>query len=353
MAKDVASKKYKGIYYRELKNGDRSYFILIRIDGKQKRISVGKKSEGITEAFCYQQKISIINAEKFGTETADILQRKTKQDPTFRELFDYFIDHGPAKASTKRVVKYLINQLPFADKRRVTVQDVIDYKTAISATVSPNTVDNKINMISSVIKFAIDAGKYRHENPCTKVKRNNINDDRLRYLSKDEITRLLDDVKDNEHLYLFTKLAICTGARLGTITKIHKDHIKGETIRLYNIKTGRFYMGFLDTETQELLKDRKGFVLSMDSPEREPDPYQYQWRMLRVMNRLFNQGVKDSRDKVVVHTIRHTVASLLVQNGTPLQVVQKVLDHQSIRSTERYAKLHQDNIKNELNRLWQ
>lgn len=262
MAKDIPSKKYKGVYYRILKDGDRSYFLILRINGKQKRISIGKRSEGITEAFCYQQKVNIINSERFGGEQAEILQRKKKSDPTFRELFDYFMKHGPLKESSKKVVQYVINQVPFADYRRITTDDVLKWQKHLKESgLSPNTVDNKINSVSSVFKFSISVGKYRHENPCEKVPRANADDKRLRYLSREEVEQLLDA--------------------------------------------------------------------------------------------LFNKGVTDSRDRVVIHTLRHTTASLLVQNGTPLQVVQKVLDHETIRSTERYAKLHQDNIKSELHRLWQ
>lgn len=354
MAKDIPSKKYKGVYYRTLKNGDRSYFVILRLNGKQKRISIGKKSEGITEAFCYQQKVSIINAEKFGGEQAEILQRKQKTDPTFRELFDYFMQHGPLKDSSKRVVQYLINAVPFADARVVTTDDILKWQQQLKEKgLAPNSVDHKINGVSSVFKFAIKVGKYRHENPCEQVPRSNVDDKRLRYLSRDEVTQLLYAVRDKPNLYLFVKLALNTGARLGTLLRIQKRHIKGEVIELYNVKKDRWYNGFIDDETQALLKGRDGFVLSWYGSDIQPKEQEYQWRMRRVFDELFNKDLTDSRDKVVIHTLRHTTASLLVQNGTPLQVVQKVLDHESIRSTERYAKLHQDNIKSELHRLWQ
>ena len=352
MAKDIPSKKYPGVYYRELKNGDRSFFIIYRIDGKQKRLSIGKKSEGITAAFAHQQRVQILNSEKFGGETAELLQRKQKNDPTFLELFDYYLTHGPGKDSTKRIMRYLRNQVPFGDKRKVTPEDIVNFQREIMKTLAPNTVDSKINLLSAVFKFAIDVGKYRHENPCRNIKRNNINDERLRYLSKDEIKQLLSAVSDSPQLYLFTKLALCTGARLSTLVRIRSEHVKGDTVRLYNIKTGQFYTGFLDAETKELLQGKEGYVLTIDNTGLPPTEHQYQWRMKRILDRLFNQGVTDSRDRVVVHTLRHTVASLMVQNGNPLQVVAKVLNHQSIRSTERYAKLHQDNIKSELHRLW-
>lgn len=353
MAKDIPSKKYKGVYYRELKSGDRSYFVILRIGGKQKRISIGKKSEGITEAFCYQQKVQIINSEKFGGEQAEILQRKQKSDPTFREMFDYFMKHGPLKESSKRVVQYLINQVPFAEAKRVTTDDVLQWQQQLKEKgLAPNSVDHKINGVSSVFKFNISVGKYRHENPCEKVPRSNVDDKRLRYLSRDEVAQLLDAVRDKPNLYLFVKLALCTGARLGTLLRIQKRHVKGEIIELYNVKKDRWYNGFLDEETQQLLKEREGYVFSWYGPDIQPTEQEYQWRMRRVFDELFNNNLTDRRDKVVIHTLRHTTASLLVQNGTPLQVVQKVLDHESIRSTERYAKLHQDNIKSELHRLW-
>lgn len=351
MAKDIPSKKYKGVYYRELKGGDRSYFLIMRIDGKQKRISIGKKSEGVTEAYCFQHKVKIINSEKFGEEQAEILQRKKKTDPTFKELHEYFDQHGPAKESTKRLMRYLVPSLPFKDKKKVSAGDVIDYCTELGKTRAPSTVNNKINLIASIFNFAIESGKYRFENPCAKVPRHKVDDKRRRFLSRDEIALLLDELKDNADLYLFVKMSLCTAGRLSTVIRIHARDIDGDTVRLYNVKTGRYYFGYLDKETVELVKGRKGYIFGKDGEE--PIAYDYQWRILRVMNRLFNQDVADRLDRVVLHTLRHTAASLMVQNGTPLYVVSKLLDHQSIRSTERYAKLKQDDIKAEFNRLWQ
>lgn len=115
MARDIPSKKYKGVYYRELKNGDRSYFVIMRIEGKQKRIAIGKKSEGVNEQFAHQQKIKIINTEKFGEGQAEILQRVKKTDPTLREIAEHYSKHHTARQGTKKIVTYLVNSLPFAD----------------------------------------------------------------------------------------------------------------------------------------------------------------------------------------------------------------------------------------------
>lgn len=351
---DIPSKKFKGVYYRELKNGDRSYFVIMRIDGKQQRISMGRKSEGITEAFCFQQKIKILNTDRYGDEVAEILQKKKKSDPTFLEIAEYYFEKGPAKESTKKIMRYLVNQVPFKNSKQVKVNDIIELHNDLSKRLSENTVNNKITLLNTIFHFAIDAGKYRFENPCAKIKKYKVDDKRLRYLDRDEVALLLNEVRDNPQLYLFVKLALCTGARISTLVNIHADDISGDTVKLRNIKTNRRYTGYLDTETQELLKGCSGYVLAWPNlnPNEPPTINSYQWRLLRIFNKLFNDGIEDSKQRVVVHTLRHTAASLLLQNGTPLHVVQKVLDHQSIRSTERYAKLNQDIVKNEIKNLW-
>lgn len=53
----------------------------------------------------------------------------------------------------------------------------------------------------------------------------------------------------------------------------------------------------------------------------------------------FNTGVKDRLQRVVFHTLRHTFASRLVQNGVSLQIICDLLGHKSLKTTMRYAKL--------------
>lgn len=58
------------------------------------------------------------------------------------------------------------------------------------------------------------------------------------------------------------------------------------------------------------------------------------------MNELgLNNGVTDPRDKVVFHTLRHTFASWLAINGTPILTIKELLGHKSLVMTERYSHL--------------
>jgi len=50
-------------------------------------------------------------------------------------------------------------------------------------------------------------------------------------------------------------------------------------------------------------------------------------------------------------SLRHTFASLLVTDGTPLLEVRQLLGHSTIKMTERYAHLAPDNLKSAVSRL--
>ena len=52
-----------------------------------------------------------------------------------------------------------------------------------------------------------------------------------------------------------------------------------------------------------------------------------------------------------IHDLRHTFASWLVMNGTPLFEVSKLLRHASIQMTERYAHLAPDHLHDAVDNL--
>ena len=56
----------------------------------------------------------------------------------------------------------------------------------------------------------------------------------------------------------------------------------------------------------------------------------------------FNNGVTDPRQKITFHTLRHTFASWLAINGTPILTIKELLGHQSLAMTERYSHLSPD-----------
>ena len=53
------------------------------------------------------------------------------------------------------------------------------------------------------------------------------------------------------------------------------------------------------------------------------------------------------------HKFRRTQATYLLNSGMSLPGVQKILGHESPETTQRYAQISQENLKNEYKRLVQ
>jgi integrase len=66
----------------------------------------------------------------------------------------------------------------------------------------------------------------------------------------------------------------------------------------------------------------------------------------------FNEGVTDDRYKIVFHSLRHTFASWLAQDGVSLTIIAELMGHSTIRMTQRYAKLSPDSKKDAVNRVF-
>jgi site-specific recombinase XerD len=54
----------------------------------------------------------------------------------------------------------------------------------------------------------------------------------------------------------------------------------------------------------------------------------------------------------VIHTLRHTFASHLAINGTPIFTIKELMNHSDIEQTMRYAKLAPDSGKKNVLNLY-
>ncbi|WP_088437262.1 site-specific integrase [Sulfurospirillum diekertiae] len=169
-----------------------------------------------------------------------------------------------------------------------------------------------------------------------------MDNNRERFLSKSEIKILLDKVKDNHQAYLFTILSLSTGARIQTTCAIQQKHIKLESnsILLKDIKNKKTYTGFIKQEFIPYIEqsiqnlDPNDFVLGNGDIVK-----QVQRKMRPILNNLFNNKLEkdDRKNRVVIHTLRHTFASQLISNNAPIFTVKKLMHHADIKTTMRYV----------------
>lgn len=176
-----------------------------------------------------------------------------------------------------------------------------------------------------------------------------------RYLQAFEIQRLLTalDESANPLLRYFVPMALLTGARKRELLDARWCDIDLDR-RIWRIpmtKSGRALIIPLTNEVVVLLNELKG-KLNLMLGDRSGD--QCQWifpnpktgKPFASIYHCWNTArIKAGLSDLRIHDLRHSFASALVNQGVPIYDVQKLLGHQSVKTTERYSHLAPDRLR--------
>ncbi|PHR71324.1 MAG: integrase [Arcobacter sp.] len=351
----VNSKKYDGIQLYHKRNKDISYYIRYKNEyGKSVRIKVGDKSKGITEPFCKQKRDELINKLRLG-EDLPIRQRK-ELIITLNDLSKLYFDDRDLelKQNKRQKSKYVLHlEIPFGTKniKLLTKQDITSFRDGlVKLDKANNTINGIMILLNAIINYAIKEKGISIINPCFGVKKFKLDNERERFLNTDEIQILLEEIKDEPVLYIFIHLALNTGGRLETVLNIQKKNIDfmNNTVALIDFKNKTNYRGFISKSFMPYLKEKvRGLGINdyvVGGLANKYPTTSLQRKLKKILDINFNKGLdlKDAKNRVVIHTFRHTFASHLAINGTPIFTVQKLLNHSKIEMTLRYAKLMPD-----------
>lgn len=356
--------KYAGVSYRETStNGraDKTFYIRYKDEfDKDKELRIGKQSEGYTVHLCNAKRNEIIHKIKHGEELPKIAKQQTKSKLTLDDVsikyFEYRNVHNSTRSTQNEQYRYDTHLKPLFGKEfiyTISIQDIEKLQHEKLKILAPKTVNHITTLMGTLFNYATTKELYKGDNPVLKLKKIKVDNKRERFLNTDEIKTLIDDVRDNELIYLFCLLSLSTGGRATTIINIQKKHIDldNRTITLTDYKNQSTYKGFITTDIVTILNEKLHTLQPNDNPlqiNRKPITIsQIQKRLKPILDRLFNEGLdtKDSKNRVVIHTFRHSFASNLAINGTPIYTIQKLMNHRDINMTLRYAKLSPDSGK--------
>jgi len=360
----IKSKKYNGVYLNKLSNGDISYSIVYKDElNKMQRFTIGKKSQGITEIYAYQKRSECINKINLGEDP--IAHKKKRAIVSLDMLAEiYFTDKAYENKNNDRSRGvYNLHIQPLFGKRDIfgiTKKDVLDFRNSYIDKRAPKTINGYVQLLTAIINYNIKVKDLKLINPCTGIPRLKANDNRERFLTTSEINELLKELRD-ENLYIFAKLALCTGGRLESILHIQKKDfdLDNRFITLKDLKNDDVYKGFIPTNLvtyfEGYLKNLKKNDFVVGGGTKKLPSRTITRHMKSILDNLFNGGLdkRDSKNRVVTHTFRHTFASHLAINGTPIFTIQKLMNHKDIQQTMRYAKLAQDSGRDMVEGLYQ
>lgn len=200
-------------------------------------------------------------------------------------------------------------------------------------------------ILSGFFKWATQEQRIQH-NPMQKLKhikyekkkRTPLNQFQLQY-----IRNACETIRDKamiETLY-------STGCRVSELTNIRKEDINWHSSQMLVLGKGNKYRTvYLNAKANIALKtylnsrtDDSDFVfVSYRAPHNKMTKSGVE-RVVKLISQ--KAGVK-----ITPHVIRHTTATVAVQNGMPIQDIQKLLGHANINTTMIYADIPQEDVKN-------
>lgn len=355
------SKKYDGVYLNYLQNNDVSYSILFKdTNNKTQRLTIGKKSQGITEQYCNLKRMETINQITLGEQPLAIKKRSTKNiiklDDVAFKYFEKIKKRSSEKNLKDRMGRYnkYFATLKNKDILSIYKNDLVKIQNNMEQLkYSPKSINQAIELFGTIYNYGLKENIYDQPNPTALIEKHNVDNARSRYLTKEEINCLYERLASNELLTLFVNFALLTGARLQGVLSIQKKDIDltHGMVNLNDFKTKSTYKAFLTEGLVAILKEKLAIMKQNDyiftEKRKRITDRQIQSRLKPILDEMFNEELdaKDSKNRVVIHTLRHTFASHLAISNTPIYTIQKLMNHRDINMTLRYAKLSSESGK--------
>lgn len=268
-----------------------------------------------------------------------------------------FLDHLKFEKgnSDKTILAYrndIDKFLKYTNKKidEITTEDIFSYIGFLKEKYQYNTVVRKITAIKSLYRF-LYIEKMITKDPTNKIY-NLKKEERLpEILSFDEIKRIINSFNHNledRRNQLIVKLLFATGARISEILNLEIKDIennefkyikvfgKGSKYRLipiYEILESEI-KDYLENVRPKLKKSNENFLLF---PGIRRENF---WKILKKHSE--NIGLEKN---IYPHIFRHSIATIMLENGADIRILQELLGHSSIKTTEIYTHVEKSVLK--------
>lgn len=206
----------------------------------------------------------------------------------------------------------------------INTDTVAEYADVLAEHVKPSTVNRKLSNLHTILKYAYDREWILRMPKMPWRKEDN---ERIRWLSKDEETQLLALLP--QPYSAFCEILIHTGMRRGELMALKKEEVDGDYARLWKTKTKKARSVPLSDRAKELINQYVPFSIELS-------PLRTAWLKAKK-----DMGLEDDPN-FVMHTLRHTTATRMLDTTGNIAVVQKMLGHAKIATTMRYAHVADD-----------
>ena len=252
-------------------------------------------------------------------------------------------------------VCHFLGQRGVTDVRAVKADDLKDYIIGLEEQkLAAATVSRNIASLKAFFQYMLQQGKVT-EDISRNLKAPKIEKKIPEILSMDEVAALLEQAEGDSPKEIRDKamleLLYATGIRVTELITLKvsdvnvsmsfimcKDAHKERMIPFGN-KAKTALARYLDTARDEMVEDKSSNVLFANCSGK-PMSRQGFWKLIKHYAK--KAGITAD---ITPHTLRHSFAAHLVENGADLKSVQEMLGHSDISTTQIYANMNHNRIR--------
>jgi len=291
---------------------------------------------------------------------------QVKEKNIYLQLNDFLIYLKDVKKSSNNTVQAYERDLNrFSDfARNNSISSFCDVKPSIIAAykkhisglgMSSSSVSRSLSALRSIFQFLITSGVMDH-NPAREIPNDKNQKKGPQVLTPKEIEILLsqpstEDVKGVRDKAML-ELLYATGIKVSELINLDIEdvNIQLSFIRCSGNNKERFipiYPLAVKSITNYIEKSRKLLVFKSEEPALFVNisgnrmTRQGFWKILKA----YAESAKIKKD-ITPHTLRHSFAAHLLENGADIHDIQEILGHSDISSTQRYAQFLKNKMKN-------
>jgi len=268
-----------------------------------------------------------------------------------KQFIDFLKTQGRASATIvaygndiEQFVKYLTEEKKITQITSVLPEHIEDFKKYLAEKkYLAKSISRKLNSIKTFFRFLISKKLIKND-PANSVSHPRWEVAPPRILSKIEYRALRDCARDDPRSVAIIETLLQTGMKVGELSRLTIDDITDREIKItpYESNSGRTVP--LNSAAKKAIQrwldfrpktNNKTLFITKNG---KPLPI----RNIRTLfNRLFK---KAGIENATINSLRHTFIAHQLMAGVTLELVQKIVGHKRISSTEKYLDL----IKNQL-----
>lgn len=348
-------KDLPGFGLRVFPSGRKTWFVMLRQRGKQRRISLGHVGEVDAKTARRLAKAELVKVALDGLPIATAkIDAKKKQSPMMRDYAprfwaDYARHWKPSTQKRNKVSVFRDICEAFGDRRvdELRKSDILLWRDGFAS--KPGSFNRTLPVLAVMMTYAEQLGlRPRGSNPCKgtpRYKRKRME----RFLTNREFQRLAVALREFEgrrpDIVRAVKLLIFTGARCGEIQNLRWEWVQPPRLMLPDSKTGAKII-YLNRQALTVLDEipnscEEGWVFPAPQADGPINLTNF-WPRIREVAAL---------PDVRLHDLRHSFASIAIQNNISLMVIGKLLGHALAETTARYAHLSDDVVSDAASRV--